>query len=69
MYPRAIITDPASYPNLPVIDKEFDHFEENNDLWSTLHEAETSTFYHDGATPDSEIQSPPLQPPLKERTA
>ncbi len=33
--------------NVPVIDRDFDRFEMNNDLAANLHEAEKSTFYHD----------------------
>lgn len=46
MQPQRIITDPY-HINIPMIDAEFDRFELNSDLGTSLHEAEAPTFYHD----------------------
>ena len=46
MYPHPM-TDPVVYHNIPIIDREFDRFELNDDLEANLREAEAATFYHD----------------------
>jgi hypothetical protein len=38
--------EPCFCRNFPVIDSEFDNFQNNNDLAANLHEAEFATFYH-----------------------
>lgn len=41
-----MITEPVYHQNIPMIDREFDLFELNNDLEAHLREAETANFYH-----------------------
>ena len=40
------ISESFRHWNIPMIDREFDRFELNNDLSGSLHEAQTATFYH-----------------------
>lgn len=49
---QPVIREPGEYPNLPVIDREFDRFELNYDLEAKLREAETTAFYHDTLDPE-----------------
>jgi hypothetical protein len=46
MHTLRSITELYYRKNISVIDKEFDHFELNNDLEESLREVETATFYH-----------------------
>jgi len=47
MYPQPTITEPIYHQHIPMLSREFDRFELNNDLSASLHEADTATFYHD----------------------
>jgi len=47
MYTQPTITEPIYQQNIPMLSREFDRFELNNDLSASLHEADTATFYHD----------------------
>ena len=47
MYAQHIISEPNYSENIPMIEREFDRFEINNDLEMQLREAETANFYHD----------------------
>ena len=42
-----IITETTYHHNVPVIDGEFDRFEMNNDLMTSLCGADMANFYHD----------------------
>jgi len=46
MYPQLVIIELPYPQNIPMIDKDFDSFELNNDLKDNVREAETATFYH-----------------------
>ncbi|MDE3016489.1 MAG: hypothetical protein KGI29_06170 [Pseudomonadota bacterium] len=52
MYSQHVITTPAYFANIPMIDGEFDRFELNNDLEMLLRDTETATFYHDALSPE-----------------
>lgn len=47
MYAQHIIRDPIYFEAIPMIEREFDRFEINNELEMQLRHAETANFYHD----------------------
>lgn len=44
---QRIIAAPLIHQNIPMIDREFDHFELNKDLEIDMRKTESATFYHD----------------------
>jgi hypothetical protein len=47
MHTHPIFAPPAYIELFPIVDREFDRFELNNDLEMQLREAEPANFYHD----------------------
>ncbi len=46
MYSQPNIAELVYQQNIPMLSREFDQFELNNDLEANLREADTATFYH-----------------------